>query len=92
MSFQDESRYVNHDPFDGDRDADLRLVQVRMVTTRKPHKCLGSIAGEVGPHDIPVGTRARFEKALVDGDYWGRYYVCTACMDRELSVAEGDDD
>lgn len=77
MSRSDEV-YVNHYPFDGDRDVDIRLQQVRMVKTRKPQRCVSNDLQQ--QHDIPVGTSVRFEKALVEG-HWRSYYLCKKCMD-----------
>ena len=77
-----EADYLRWDPFEGDRDENVTLRTVKMVTTRKPQKCMDPEAGSL--HPIPPGTRARYEQALVDGDYWGRYYVCVACMDKWL--------
>mgnify|MGYP003346889291 CR=1 FL=1 len=36
------------------------------------------------------GERARYEKALIDGSFWGRYYVCLPCMDKWLAEVLGD--
>lgn len=76
--------YLRYDPFEGDRDVDIRAKTVSLVTTRKPQKCHG-YDGFTTMHDIPAGTRARFEKAIVDGD-WGSCYVCTECMDKWLDA------
>lgn len=72
--------YLRYNPFDGDRDVDIRARKVKLVTTRKAQRCYGS-DGKM--HDIPAGTRARHESAVVDGE-WGSYYVCVACMDKWL--------
>lgn len=77
-----EQKYLDYDPFEGERDVDIRCRTVSMLTTRKPHKCADPSNGGK-PHDIPAGTRARYEHALVDGE-WGSYYVCIPCMDRWL--------
>lgn len=77
MSAYADTEYIRYDPFDGDRDVDVRARTVAIVTTRKPHKCM-SPGGAI--HDIPSGTRARYETAIVEG-HWGRYYTCVACMD-----------
>jgi hypothetical protein len=74
-----DATYIAWDPFDGDRDVDIRARTVAMVTTRKSHQCHGN----EGMHEIPAGTRARYETAIVDGK-WGRYYTCVACMDKWL--------
>lgn len=81
--------YLTHDPFDGEMDVDIKMRKVKLVTTRKDHPCTVFDAPE---HVIPAGSLARFESALVDGDYFGRYYVCTACMDRALAQDDGDDE
>lgn len=69
--------YLRFDPFDGERDVDIRCRKVRIVTTRKPHKCYPP---EGKMHPIKSGQRARYETAIVDGE-WGSYYTCIACMD-----------
>lgn len=62
------------DLFSSDRDdAGARCQSSRIVTTRKPHVCRFS-----EPHDIPVGSRARLEKAYLDG--WRQFYVCCDCI------------
>ncbi len=73
--------YTSFDPFEGDRDSDVRLRNISLVTTRKTHRCM-SPGGDV--HEIPPGTRARRETALVDRERWGSYYVCTSCIDSFL--------
>jgi hypothetical protein len=73
--------YERQDPFDGDRDMDIRLRTVKIVKTRKPHKCLSPMTCEL--HDIPAGTPVRYEKAIVDG-MWGGYYTCIECLDKWL--------
>lgn len=78
-----DEEYLRFDPFEGDRDTDVRLRKVRLVTTRKTQKCCDPNSGTV--HDIPPGTRCRFESALVDG-MWGRYYTCVPCLDKWFSV------
>ena len=81
MSKLTDAQYAEYDPFEGgDRDVEIKCREVRMVTTRKPHTCIGFYEGV---HDLPSGSRARFEKALVDGE-WGSYYLCVPCMDRYL--------
>jgi hypothetical protein len=80
---QSEQVYVLYDPFEGDKDPGIvELSTVHMVTTRKPQKCMDPMSGKL--HDIPVGTRARYQQALIDKSFWGRYYVCVACMDKWL--------
>lgn len=80
MNYTDAD-FLRFDPFEGDRDVDVRLQTVKMVTTRAPQKCLDPNKGKL--HPIPAGTRARYEKALVEGQ-WGSYYICVACMTKWL--------
>lgn len=77
--------YLRFDPFDGDRDLDIRCRTAKLVRVRKPQKCFG-IGRDSHGHGIEVGERARYETALVDGK-WGSYYLCLRCMDRWLSEA-----
>jgi hypothetical protein len=69
------------DPFDGERDVDIKCRTVKLVTTRKPHKCYPP---EGKMHAIKSGQRARYETAIVDGE-WGSYYTCLSCMDKWLA-------
>ena len=78
-----EDDYLRFDPFDGDRDVDIRMRTVKLVRVRKPHRCHLGI-GEDNAHDIAIGELARNERAFVDGSFWGSYYVCIPCMDRFL--------
>lgn len=72
-----DSDLLGIDLFAGDKDdAGAKLVSSRIVTTRKPHVCMFSEEF----HDIPAGTRARFEKALID-DRWGQFYACCDCLE-----------
>ena len=77
-----DAEYLRYDPFDGDRDVSIKCRTVKLVTTRAPRKCLDPMKGEL--HDIPAGTRARYEHALADGK-WGSFYTCVACMDNWLT-------
>ena len=75
---------LRFDLFASDRDNDgVRVRTSNIVTTRKPHTCRFS-----EPHEIPIGSRARFEKALVDG-VWGSFYVCCACLDDWITKHDG---
>lgn len=85
-AYADADRLV-WDPFDGaDRDVGIRARTVRIVTTAKEQHCLGD-DGAASAHDIPAGTRARVERAIVEGE-WGSYYICVACMDKWLIAHE----
>lgn len=82
MSAYADAEYLRYDPFDGDRDIQVKCRTVKLVTTRKPQKCFDPMDGK--PHEIPAGTRARYETAIVEGK-WGSYYTCIACMDKWLT-------
>lgn len=82
MRYTDADRLA-WDPFDGERDVDIRCRSVKIVTTRKPQPCLGWDGKETA-HQMEPGTRARYERAIVDGE-WGSYYICCACMDTWLA-------
>jgi hypothetical protein len=71
------------DPFqDCDRDVKITGRKVRVVKTRKVHRCL---TPSYTTHDIPVGSMARFESAIVDGQP-GSFYTCMDCINRILEV------
>jgi len=75
-----DTEYLMYDPFDGDRDVDIRCHSVSMVTTRTEHVC---VSYGSSPHPIPPGTRARYESALVEGK-WRSCYMCVGCLDAWL--------
>jgi hypothetical protein len=87
-----ESDYIAYDPFEGD-EADIRCRTVKLVKVRKEQQCFIGAAPLGDNHVISRGDVARFEKALVDGDFWGKSYVCIPCMDKWLDevIGEGDD-
>jgi len=66
--------------FDG-RDEDIRARTTAIVTTRKRHNCLNP--NTMKYHEMPTGTRAMKEHAIVDG-VWGTSYSCVACLNRYL--------
>lgn len=79
-------QYTRFDPFEGERDIDIRARTVALVTVRKEHPCFeGLNPDNDGPHTIKPGEKARYETAVVDGR-WGRWYVCIACMDKWLTT------
>jgi hypothetical protein len=83
-----EEDYVNHNPFFGE-EGDMACRNAKLVKVRKEHGCL---FGENGDrHKIQPGERARYETALVDGSYWGRYYICIPCMDKIFADLFGDE-
>lgn len=84
MKQRDESEYLGWDAWGGAKDgsgADSAH-SAKMVTTRTAHECL---VGD--PHPISVGSRARREKAIVDGE-WCSWYACLPCIERELAEYE----
>ena len=81
-----EETYLQYDPFEGERDVKITARTVKIVKTRKPQSCSNPDDGKL--HHIPPGTHARYEHALVDGE-WGSYYSCTNCMDRWLAETCG---
>lgn len=85
-----EQEYLDHDLFAGE-EADITCRTVKLVKTRKAHPCFFG-GGNGDGHSIAQGETARYEKALVDSDYWGSYYVCIPCMDREIADLRGDVD
>lgn len=84
---QESSRYVDFDPFGGEMDVDVRYRTVKMVITRSVHECFGRDDEGFRLHKIPAGTRCRYEKALVDGE-WGQWYCCIPCMEHYISSEE----
>ena len=80
MGYSDK-QLLSFDPFEGDRDVDIRMRSARIVTVRKTQRCYGLTGHD--QHDVEPGSRARFEKALVDGK-WGKFYMCVGCVERWL--------
>lgn len=88
-----DAEYISCDPFDGERDCDIKLRTVKIVRVRKQRPCFGGAEPHYGDqHVIQPGERARFETALIDGDYWGRYYHCLKCLDKWLGELGGDEE
>jgi hypothetical protein len=85
--------YLSIDMFEGD-ESRLALHTKKLVKVRKSHRCwfgLNKYHTESN-HLIAIGDTAVFEKALVDGDFWGKYYMCLPCLDKELENGEDSDD
>lgn len=67
------------DLFGDDKDdAGARMASSQIVKTRQVHTCRYA-----EPHDMPIGTRARLEKAIIDNK-WGQFYVCSGCLEGVL--------
>ncbi len=82
-----EQECIAFDPFFGE-EADITCRTVKLVYVRKPHACHFGLNGD--GHRLAIGDRARRERALVDGDYWGSYYICIPCLHREMAELRGD--
>ena len=78
MSKRPDQDYIDFDPYMDE--CTVKCSKVKIVTTRKAQTCFMP-TGKI--HQIPVGTRARYETAIVDGE-WGRYYTCLECLDRYM--------
>lgn len=80
-----DEQYIAFDPYADE--SVVRYKRVKLVTTKAPHQCFGYRIGQYGveycAHEIPAGTRARFETAQVDGE-WAKFYTCLACIDLYL--------
>lgn len=87
MTFTDDD-YICADPFFGD-EADLRCRSVAIRKARKQHQCF-TLDGKQD-HAIEPGERYRYERALVDGSFWGEYRICLKCMDAFLADGLDDD-
>jgi hypothetical protein len=71
-------KYEEFDPFlDCDRDVKIEGRTVKVVKTRKDHLCM---TPTLRPHNIPSGSNARVESAIVDGEF-GRFYTCLECLE-----------
>ncbi len=73
-----DAEYLNADPFFGD-ESELACHTVELRTARKDHVCY-SLDGN-RDHTIKRGERHRYERASVDGSFWGEYRLCLKCLD-----------
>jgi hypothetical protein len=73
----DNDTYLDFDPFEGDRDVDIRCQKIKIVKTKKEHQCY-SVEGD--SHLIKPGSLVRFESALVDNEFKS-YWLCLPCID-----------
>lgn len=75
-----DDEILSYDFFADDKDCDgIRNHTARVVVTRTEHECL--FAPETH-HTIPVGAKARVDKAIVDGE-WQTFYSCAECHERD---------
>lgn len=81
--------YIDADPFAGD-ESELACRSVKIRRARKSHLCYGLDGSS--SHSIMPGQRYRYEKALVNGSYWGEYRLCVKCLNEWLNewVAGGE--
>lgn len=76
-----DSEYLSTEFFE-DRDTGIRAQSRKIVVTRAAHRC--AYADVIGnPHTIPPGTRAVYERAVVEGQ-WGAWWSCLGCLDTWL--------
>lgn len=80
--------YIHTDPFLGD-ESELTCRTVTLRKAAKNHLCFG-LSGRQD-HDIQAGDYYRYERARVDGSFWGEYRICLGCMD-QLIEGRWDDD
>lgn len=86
-----DATYLAFNPFEGDRDVDIRRHKVMLVEkTRKAHRCAAGPLTTTGEHEISVGSRAWKESAIVDNRP-GSCYCCLPCLDLLLDELYGDD-
>lgn len=80
--YHDED-YLQFDPCEGD-EAEISCRTVKLVKARKYHPCFFGLGQYGDKHVINLGETYRYEKALIDGSFFGEYKVCTPCMDKYL--------
>lgn len=90
MTERSDQEYIDFDAFQGE-DGELTLRHVEIRKARKAHVCFLGLTPGREAHQIQPGERYRHERALIDGDYFGRYAMCLACIDKEINESEGDD-
>lgn len=77
-----EEKILEFDPYADE--CEIKYQRIRIVKTRKPHTCMGAPdITQSRLHSMPAGTRARYETAMVDGE-WGSYYTCIECIVKQL--------
>ncbi|WP_440030083.1 hypothetical protein [Chromobacterium amazonense] len=83
-----DADYLAFNPFDGD-EADITLRTVRIRTARKQHLCF-TLTG-ARDHNIEPGQKYRYERARIDGSFWGEYRICLPCIDKWINEGEEED-
>jgi hypothetical protein len=79
--FLTDEKVLEYDPYADE--CDVKYQSVKIITTRKEQKCSGVPGLELSDHVMPAGTRARFERAMVDGE-WAKYYSCIEFIKKGL--------
>jgi hypothetical protein len=79
--------YLDFDPCEGD-EAEISCRTVALRKAKKEHPCFFGLGNYGDGHTIKPGDRYRYEQALVDGSFWGKYRVCIPCMDKYISQYE----
>lgn len=74
-----EYYYLHYDPDAGSKgDTGISYQRMKIVKTKKNHECMFFI----GYHDIPSGSLALRETAIVEGMGWKSCYFCINCLDK----------
>lgn len=87
QKYSDET-YLSINPFEGDMDVDIRMHAVKIVKTRKTHKCIFPENNEA--HEIPIGSKAWRESAVIDNKF-SSCYVCLDCLDKWIDFLEDNE-
>lgn len=70
---------LDYDFFADDKDCDGVVMHTsKIVVTYKEHTCMFMPHTQ---HVIPIGSRSRVDKALVDGK-WRSFYSCIDCHEK----------
>lgn len=73
---KEKKKYIDCDPYEAD-ESEIIMRKVKVVKTRIEHPCF------LGDHIIEPGSMARYETAMVDGEF-GRFYDCCKCLDKHI--------
>ena len=80
-----DADYERFDPYSDDRGPEVRMRQVKVVAVRESQTCFRLTNGKA--HILKPGTRARFEKGIIDGR-WGGFWTCLGCIDEWIGAHE----
>ena len=70
-----EEQYLNSGFYGEDREGEIRMRQLKIVTIKKEHPCIGGCNTDIG-----VGQKAMNETYMLDGK-WYSFYTCLPCLD-----------